>query len=129
MRRMIDASVLMRARYVRAILEWHGDTPADLGRLLGVSRDMAYKKLCATRRFTTEDLVAIADHYNVSGDLLLRPNAELLKPTLGYVLSTKYRVVQVRAYAMRTLPHWHHRSRRNQYRSRRICRDLLAAVP
>jgi hypothetical protein len=52
---------LERARYIRTILAYHGDTQTDLGRLLGCSQ------------FSDDELLMIADHYGVDPANMLRP--------------------------------------------------------
>lgn len=66
-----------RARYVRTLLVWHGQSPDDLKELLGQARDTVYKKLEGRRAFTTGDLVAIAETLGVDPGLLLRPPLEV----------------------------------------------------
>jgi len=88
-------------RYVRAILEWHGDSPAELAELLGRSRDVTYKKLVGARNFTPSDMLRIADHYGVDPGLLLRPDPSVLAPALGLLTCRKCQAPQVTAYPFR----------------------------
>lgn len=67
------ATELARARFVRAVLEWHGHEPADLAELLDVGVTAVYKKLDGKRSFTSRDLERIAAVYGADPALLLQP--------------------------------------------------------
>lgn len=62
-----------RARFVRALLAWHGVSVDQLSAVLGVKRATVYKKLDGRRPFTTDDLLSIAEAFDVEPGLLLRP--------------------------------------------------------
>lgn len=67
------SSEQMRVRFVSALLAWHNVTPAQLGQLLGNATATVYKKLSGERAFTTRDLEAIAEAFDIEPGLLLRP--------------------------------------------------------
>ena len=62
-----------RCRYIRTVLAWHGHTQTDLGKLLGCSQEAAGRKLRAQRRFTDDELLTIAEAYDLDPGYLLRP--------------------------------------------------------
>lgn len=78
----ISESQMHRARYVRTVLAWHDLTQADLGRLLGISAQAANRKLKGIRRFSDDELLAIADAFELDPGHMLRP------PSLGEILGT-----------------------------------------
>lgn len=74
---------LERARYIRTILAHHGHTQTDLGQLLGCSQVNAGRKLRGQRRFSDDELLAIADAYGIDPANMLRPPK--LEDLLGVV--------------------------------------------
>lgn len=62
---------LVRAAYVRALLAWHGKRQSDLAGIIGSSQQNASQKLAGKRRFTTDDLLAIAEALDVDPKYLL----------------------------------------------------------
>lgn len=86
-----DQLHLTRAAYVRSLLAWHGRRQADLAAILGCSQQSASYKLIGKRRFTTDDLLAIADALDVEPRYLLQvPQYER-----GLLTCTKRQVPQV----------------------------------
>lgn len=80
-----------RAAYVRSLLAWHGRRQSDLASILGCSQQNASQKLAGKRRFTTDDLLAIAEALDVEPRYLLQvPQYER-----GLLTCTKYQVAQV----------------------------------
>jgi transcriptional regulator with XRE-family HTH domain len=84
---------LARAAYVRSLLAWHGLRQADLAGIIGSGQQSASQKLAGKRRFTTDDLLAIAAALDVE------PRYLLTVPTYerGLLTCTKYQPAQVRA--------------------------------
>lgn len=70
-----------RARYVRTVLAWHNANQTDLASVLGITQPAAGRKLLGKRRFTDDELLAIADAYGLNPANLLRPPE--LEPLLG----------------------------------------------
>lgn len=62
-----------RARYIRTVLSHHDHTQADLARLLGISQPAANRKLKGLRRFTDDELLQVAEAYELDPGNLLRP--------------------------------------------------------
>ncbi len=77
---------MARARYIRTVLAWHGQTQSDLGRLLGCSQVNAGRKLRGLRRFTDDELLLIAETFDLDPGHMLRPPP--LEPLLGAVRSS-----------------------------------------
>lgn len=94
-----------RAAYIRALLAWHGLRQADLGRIMGCSQANASQKLAGLRRFTTDDLLAIAEALDVDPRYLLTvPRYER-----GLLTCTKCQLAQVR----RRFTDWVGQTRKN----------------
>jgi transcriptional regulator with XRE-family HTH domain len=64
---------LERARYIRTILAHHDHTQADLGRVLGISAQAAGLKLRGQSRFTVDQLLRIAEAYDLDPGHLIKP--------------------------------------------------------
>lgn len=62
-----------RARYVKTLLTWHEVPRETLADWLGVALETVYKKLDVRRAFTTEDLIEIAERFQLDPRLLLWP--------------------------------------------------------
>lgn len=88
----------MRAAYVRALLAWHGKRQSELADILGGCQQNASQKLAGKRRFTTDDLLAIAEALDVDPRYLLTvPRYER-----GLLTCTKYQVGLLGASARAT---------------------------
>lgn len=74
---------LDRARFIRTVLAWHDVNQADLGRLLGCTQVSASRKLRGLRRFTDDELLKIAETFDLDPGHMLRP--PVLEPLLGAV--------------------------------------------
>lgn len=72
-----------RASYVRALIGWHGMTGTQLADVLKISQPAASKKLLGQRRFTVDELVTLAEHFEVDPGLLLKPDP--VAPFMGTV--------------------------------------------
>lgn len=76
---------LIRARYIRTLLAYHGHNQTDLGQIIGVTQANASQKLRGERRFHANELLAIADHYGLDPGAVLRPPLTELVSVLGPV--------------------------------------------
>lgn len=74
---------LDRARFIRTVLAWHDVNQADLARLLGCTQVSASRKLRGVRRFTDDELLKIAETFDLDPGYMLRP--PVLEPLLGAV--------------------------------------------
>lgn len=79
----------IRAAYVRALLAWHGKRQSDLASIIGSSQQNASQKLAGKRRFTTDDLLAIADALDVDPRYLLT----VPRYDRGLLTCTKYQAL------------------------------------
>lgn len=77
-----------RAAYVRSLLAWHGRRQSDLAQILGCSQQNASQKLAGKRRFTTDDLLAIAEALDVDPRYLLT----VPRYDRGLLTCTKYQL-------------------------------------
>lgn len=82
---------LNRAAYVRSLLAWHGKRQSDLAGILGCSQQNASQKLAGKRRFTTDDLLAIAEALDTEPRYLL----QVPSYARGLLTCTKYQAPQV----------------------------------
>lgn len=76
----ISEAQAARARYIRTLLAWHDLTQTDLARILGISQPAANRKLKGKRRFEDDELLAIAEAFDVDPANMLRP------PQLAHVM-------------------------------------------
>ena len=96
-----------RARYVRTVLAWHDVTQGDLAAVLRITPQAVNRKLKGIRSFSDDQLLAIAEAFELDPGLLLRPPARSLGELLGAVRKsaqglltcTKYLFALVRASA------------------------------
>lgn len=84
-----------RAAYVRALLAWHGLRQSDLAGIIGATQQTASKKLAGQRRFTTDDLLKIAEALDVDPRYLLT----VPRYDRGLLTCTKYQVHLIAATA------------------------------
>jgi HTH-type transcriptional regulator/antitoxin HigA len=67
----LDAPVVSGLDALRALLDEHGMSAADLARLLGVHRSMGSKLLKGERALTARYLQILSERFKVSADLFL----------------------------------------------------------
>lgn len=61
---------------ISALVKSEGLTCAQLGSLLGLSKTSANGKLLGRIGWTTSDIVVLSEHFRVSTDYLLGPDAD-----------------------------------------------------
>lgn len=102
----ISAAQAERARYIRTLLAWHDLTQTDLARILGISQPAANRKLKGKRRFEDDELLAIAEAFDLDPANMLRPPqlsfvmGAVLTSDDGLLTSPKYDKAQVSALAL-----------------------------
>lgn len=79
---VLSEAQIHRARYIRTLLAWHDITQSDLARVLGISQPAANRKLKGQRRWEIDELVAIAEAFDLDPTNMLRP------PSLETVFGT-----------------------------------------
>lgn len=70
---VLSETQLARARFVRTVLAWHDLTQADLAQLLRITPQATNRKLKGIRQFRDDELLAIAEAFNIDPGKLLRP--------------------------------------------------------
>lgn len=83
-----------RAAYLRAVLAWHEVNQAELGTILGCTQVSASRKLRGIRKFSVDDVMAIAAHFGLSPMSILSP-PETLEATLGPLVPASSRWTEV----------------------------------
>lgn len=83
-------------RYIRTLMAWHDYTQTDLAKILGCSQPALGRKLAGQRRFTADEIVAIAETFEIEPGLLLRPPQlagvlGAVRKSAGDLLTSTYR--------------------------------------
>jgi HTH-type transcriptional regulator / antitoxin HigA len=68
---LLDDPAIRGLDALRALLDDHGMSAADLARLLGVHRSMGSKLLKGERALTSQHLKILSDRFKVTADLFL----------------------------------------------------------
>jgi HTH-type transcriptional regulator/antitoxin HigA len=75
-RHAINTSDISGVELLQQLMDENDMNASDLARLLGIHPTMGSKILRGTRALTVEHLLKLADHFRVSPELFMRPNAE-----------------------------------------------------